>query len=85
MTKGFRSDPRIFARVARKNTLSPREEGSQEAIGFLRIFGDFLCVQKVTRRRQITKAMMQKGSPETSGLRTPYFLAYHSYQCSSFL
>ena len=47
----FRSDPRIFARVARKNTLSPREEGSQETIGFLRIFGDFLCAQKVTRRR----------------------------------
>ena len=34
-----------------KNTLSPREEGSQETIGFLRIFGDFLCAQKVTRRR----------------------------------
>ena len=48
----FRSDPRIFARVARKNTLSPREEGSQETIGFLRIFGDFLCEQKVTRRMQ---------------------------------
>ena len=27
-------------------------EGSQETIGFLRIFGDFLCEPKVTRRRQ---------------------------------
>ena len=27
-------------------------EGSQETVGFLRIFCDFLCVQKVTRRRK---------------------------------
>ncbi len=27
-------------------------KGSQETIGFLRIFGYFLCAQKVPRRRQ---------------------------------
>ena len=46
------------------------------------------AIGKVTRRRQSEKAAVPsqpKGSPETSGLRTPFFLAYHSYQCSSFL
>ena len=32
-------------------TLLADRKGSQETIGFLRIFGNFLCAQKVTRRR----------------------------------